>query len=426
MNKRMIAQGVCLEEKPNSNRNELIVGSSGSGKTGSYLASYLQCAEDESIIVADTKMNLYRKFKPYLESKGYRVFNLNLVEPDKGCGYDPLDYVRYTEKYGKRAYNQKDIITLSQVLCPLSHYDREPFWTQQAQMVISILICYVLEEMEGKDKNMTSVLDVFRALCRAAESGEDYFLSDYVAKHPDSFGARRYEMISSGFAADKTWACIKLYVTNALQVFEFDAAREMLTKKSGFSLKDLGEKKTVLFLNISDSDRSLDPIANIFYTQALNVLLTQADKQPNSKLKVPVRIILDDFASNAYIPDFDKIISVVRSRDISVSCIVQALSQLYSYYNTARANTIVNNCSVFYYLGGQDMDTVRYISMRANIALETVMALPCDKAILFQSGEKPMKVTKIVPYSMMKDLEIETIPTIEDDSPDRERNDPLN
>lgn len=404
MKRRLIAQNVYLDENRNNcsgNRNELVIGSSGCGKTGSFVIPYI-LSTDESFVVADTKMNLYKNYKADLESRGYKVYNLNLSQPDMGCGYDPLDYVRYEIKNGRRVYSQKDIITLSQVICPLQQKDNEPFWTQQAQMLISILIAYTLDEFKGADRNLSSIVDLFRYLCSCYENDKNgvQFMDDYCIKHPDSFGAKRYQMISSCFNADKTWSCIKFFVANALQVFEFDAAIKMLTKKDRFDIGELGRHRTALFLNISDTDRSLDTLASIFYTQALNVLCTQADRNKNSRLKVPCKLILDDFASNAYISDFDKMLSVVRSRDISISTVVQSLSQLYAYYGNAKASTIIDNSDLLYYMGGQDLDTAEFISRRANIPLENVLSLECDKGVLFRRGEMPLKVTKIAPYSM--------------------------
>lgn len=398
--KRLIAENVFLTEKANTNKNELVIGSSGCGKSGGFVAPYIMSAE-ESFVVADTKMNLYRKFKGYLEKRGYKVYNLNLVEPDNGCGYDPLDYVRYETKNGKRVYDQKDIITLASQICPIVPTEREPFWTQQAQFLISVLISYVLDEFDGADKNLASIVDVFRYMCLSMENNSVPFMDDYCIKRPNSFGAKRYQMISSSFNADRTWASIKFIAANALQIFEFDAARKMLTRKKRFDIRKLGKEKTALFLNISDTDRSLDMLAGIFYSQALNVLCTQADRNLTSKLDVPVKLCLDDFASNAFISDFEKMMSVVRSRGISISCIVQSLSQLNAYYGEARASTIIDNADLLYYMGCQDLYSANFISHRANMPLENVLALKSNEGILFRRGEKPLKVNKIPPYSMM-------------------------
>ena len=399
--KRLIAENVFLTEKANTNKNELVIGSSGCGKSGGYVVPLILSAE-ESFVVADTKKSLYSKFKRYLEKRGYKVYNLNLVEPSLGCGWDPLDYIRYkTDKKGRKVFDQKDIITLASQICPVLPTDREPFWTQQAQFLISILISYVLDEFNGADKNLSSILDVFRYMADCMEDNAVPFMDDYCIKRPNSFAAKRYQMISSSFNADRTWSSIKFITANALQIFEFDSAKKMLTRKKRFDIRMLGKEKTALFLNISDTDRSLDMLAGIFYSQALNVLCEEADRNPTSKLDVPVKLCLDDFASNAFISDFEKMMSVVRSRDISISCIVQSLSQLNTYYGEARASTIIDNADLLYYMGCQDLLSANFISARANMPLENVLALKNNEGILFRRGEKPLKVNKIPPYSMM-------------------------
>ncbi len=155
----------------------------------------------------------------------------------------------------------------------------------------------------------------------------------------------------------------------------------------------------VLFLNTSDTDRAFDRIVNVFHTQALHLLCTLADSNEDGKLEVPVRLILDDFASGARIPDFDKLISVIRSRDISVSVILQSLTQLETMYISAAATTIINNCDHLLYLGSQDINTAAYVGYRLGKLPETVLALPRDKAVLITGGEKAKIVKKITPYS---------------------------
>ena len=141
--------------------------------------------------------------------------------------------------------------------------------------------------------------------------------------------------------------------------------------------------------------RSVDRLVNLFYTQALQELCNAADQDyPEHRLPVPVRFILDDFAANASIPDFDKMISVIRSREISVSIILQSLSQLNSMYGTDRANTILNNCDHCLYLGGQDVDTAKYISFKANKSVTNILEMPLGNAWLFERGQKPAQVEK--------------------------------
>ena len=138
---------------------------------------------------------------------------------------------------------------------------------------------------------------------------------------------------------------------------------------------------------------------NLFYVQALQTLCQDADHMPAGRLKVPVRFILDDFASNARIEDFDKIISVIRSRNISVSVILQNLTQLNSLYSDAIAATILNNCDHILYLGGQDIETANYVGTRANKAMESVLLMPPNKAYLLEKGKRGELVDKIRPYA---------------------------
>ena len=157
----------------------------------------------------------------------------------------------------------------------------------------------------------------------------------------------------------------------------------------------LGQEKTAVFLTISDTDRSMDGLVNPFYTQALQALCASADRDyPDHRLPVPVRLILDDFATNACIPDFDKIISVIRSREISVSIILQSISQLDSVYGHSASMTIINNCDNCLYLGGQDVETARYIAAKANKTADTILNMPLDQAYLFTRGQKGRLVRK--------------------------------
>lgn len=195
---------------------------------------------------------------------------------------------------------------------------------------------------------------------------------------------------------EKMYASVQGILAEKLSPFSFSGVLAMMNHPQKISLSRIGERKTAVFLHISDTDRSMDRLATLFYTQALHVLCRSADKRKNNRLKVPVRLILDDFAAGAdsCIPDFDKIISVIRSREISVSVILQSLSQLEASYGHNKAMTIVNNCDHLLYLGGQDVETARYIATKANKSVNTVLNMPLDDAWLFTRGEAPRQVQK--------------------------------
>jgi len=154
-----------------------------------------------------------------------------------------------------------------------------------------------------------------------------------------------------------------------------------------------------VFLNTSDTDRSSDKLVSLFFTQALHALCNHADNSPGNRLKIPVRFMLDDFASGTHIPDFDKIVSVIRSREISTSIILQSISQLEALYGHAKAKTILNNCDNLLYLGGQDVETAHYIGMKANKSATSILTMPLDDAWLFSRGQEPRQVQKFVPLS---------------------------
>ena len=183
-----------------------------------------------------------------------------------------------------------------------------------------------------------------------------------------------------------------------LDPLTFDGAMAMYSKERRIRFRNIAQEKTAVFLTVSDTDRSADRIVSLFYAQALQELCDYADKEGvNGTLPVPVRMYLDDFATNCEIADFDNIISVIRSRGISVSVILQSLTQLEGIYGAARACTIVNGCDHILYLGGQDEKTVGYVSRRAGKTTETIMNMPIGKGYLFCRGHAQKLIT---PYSL--------------------------
>lgn len=185
----------------------------------------------------------------------------------------------------------------------------------------------------------------------------------------------------------------------ALAPLDFPAVRRMMGKRKHLRFADLGHAPTVLFLQMSDTDRSRDALISLFYTQALQELCEEADRQEGSALPVPVRLLLDDFATNVCISDFDKVISVIRSRGISVSLMLQSLSQLDTLYTEPQAATILNNCDHILYLGGHDAKSVEYVAQRCGKSAVDVFTMPRGKAILLESGRMGFEVDKPQPYT---------------------------
>lgn len=392
-NARILAEGVRQSNDTRLtglNNNDLIIGPTGAGKTRGYVIPNLIHNLNESFIVADTKGNLHDKYGAYLRSQGYDVQIVDFVDcMHSPTGYDPLRFVG-RDKWTCKALEQ-DILRLSCALCPVSTDRDDPYWDQAAQMTLSSLIALTLERFCEEDQNMKTVCYL---ATRLGSDWLDELFQQLSVADPDSFAVREHRLSVINKNADKMIASVMGILVNALHPLSFDGATHLFTASRQVDFAALGRKKTALFLTVSDNDRSLDRLVNLFYTQALQELAREADKSPESALPVPVRLILDDFASNTVIPHFDKIITTIRSRGIAVSLIVQDLSQLSALYGDRIGPIIANNCDTWLYLGGQDVDTATKLSKKLSKTVDSVLALGLDEAFLFRRGSQPQRVRK--------------------------------
>lgn len=388
---RILAEGQTISNDTwatGLNNNDVIVGPSGSGKTRGYVKPNL-LQLDGSLIIADTKGAIQEEVGPVLERHGYQVVEINLADPlTSPCGYNPLSYTRFDERRG--CYSEQDILTVSAALVPIED-PQQPFWEQAAKMFLETMIGYVLECLPVEEHSLCSVVRLFG---EAGNGNLDRLMKELCQITPDSFAATRYKMSQTGRAADKMYSSIMGILAEKLSPLAFDGARHLFLNPKQIDICQLAQRKTAVFLNISDTDSSNYRLANLFYTQALHTLCATADKSPGHRLPVPVRFILDDFASNTHIPDFDRIISIIRSREISVSIIIQSLSQLEALYGQSRAATIINNCDNMLYLGGQDVETASFIARKANKTPSSILCMPLNAAWLFTRGDSPKEVKK--------------------------------
>lgn len=370
------------------NNNDVIIGPSGAGKTRGYvIPNILQ--KNESMLVTDTKGNIYKQVGREMERSGYQVYNIDFTSDSVTCGYNPFDYIRYDKKKG--TYSQQDMKTIAAVLVPIEN-QKDPFWDHAARTYLESLIAYVLECLPREEHNLISVLELFRLMNTWHFAR---LFRELAEQNPDSYALSLYRMYERNVQAEKMHESIRGILGEKLSTFALSHVQALFCCKKRLDFREMGRRKTLVFLTVSDTDRAMDRLANLFYTQALHELCLSADKDyPDCRLAVPVRLILDDFAANAYIPDFDKITSVIRSREISVSIILQSLSQLESLYDPPRAKTILNNCDHCLYLGGQDADTAYYIGVKANKTTSTVLNMPLDEAWLFERGREPRQVRK--------------------------------
>lgn len=387
---RILAEGVSVSNntwETGLANNDLIIGPTGSGKTRSYVLPNLLDTQ-ESFIVTDTKGSLCKQAGPLLERKGFQVIELDFSDLlHSPWGYNPFHFIRWDEERG--CYHEQDILTVSAALVPVDD-PRQPFWELIARNMMEALVAYTLECLPPEEHNMISVNRLFD------ESGSRVLgdlMKELYVLNPDSFAASRWRRFQTCQKADKMYGSILGILSQKLSIFGFSGAEKMFMNPRQMDFAEVSRRKTAVFVKVSDCDFSLAPLTSLFYTQALQTLAAEADSRPDNRLKIPVRLYLDDFA-NLNIPDFDKTISVIRSREISVSVVLQSVTQLESGYGHAKAMTIIDNCDHLLYLGGQSLETARFIGSKANKPEWGILNMPLGEAWLFERGSTPRAVRK--------------------------------
>lgn len=384
--------------KSGFNNNDLIIGGSGTGKTGGYVIPNL-VNPSGNMIVSDTKGRLYKETKSVLERQGYRVMKIDFIHPEESMGYNPLLSIR---KSGDE-YNEIDIMTVVSKILPLDNKSGrdDRFWIESARSLVAFLIAFTLEAFEKEDQNMVTVAQILKDM--GNPNGVD-IINKWMAMNPDSYVHDLYKMSIICTQADRTWACILKFAVGGVENFLYKELQGIFKDDENvFNVKKFLSKKSVLFINNSDTNRYADKIVSLLYSQLINDIFEEADKKEDGRLEIPVRFIIDDFASNVYIEDFDKLISVTRSRNLSLSILVQNLSQLSAMYGEDKANAIIVNCDHILYLGGQDIKTAGYVGLRAGLIEDKVLSMPFDKVYLIKRGQKAVLLDKIEPYKAIKE-----------------------
>ena len=375
--------------KTKLNNNVLVVGTSGSGKTRSIVTPNLLQGVG-SYIVSDPKGNLYRKYKDILESMGYEVKKLDFTEPIHSAHYNFFRYIRCTQDIVKVAH-----MLIYQYKNEGGHMD--PFWDQASQLLVQSVIAYLWEAWGDKEQNLHRVLQLI-GLCQAngdlseETSTLDRLMEKHGEKNPDSYAVNMYSKFR--VAANRTRRSILITVNARLGLFDTPELNEM-TAADDIDIASIGLKKTALFVVVSDTDRSLDGLVNIFFTQAMNELCRYADKRcEHNTLPIPVRFILDDFATNCKIEDFPRMIASIRSRGISTMLMIQAESQLTEGYGYD-GRTIIGNCDSYVYMGGNDIETAKAVAERCDMPLKKILNMPVGTNWIFRRGQAPVNAKNL-------------------------------
>ncbi len=338
------------------NKNILVIGGSGSGKTRFFCKPSLLQAHS-SYVCTDPKGTLLPEIGTFLERKKYRIKCLNLINFRKSMKYNPLAYIR----------SEKDILKLVNALIMNTKGEgeksSEDFWVKAERLYYSALIGYIWYEATEEEKNFLTLLDLINA-SEAREDDETYqspvdlLFSQLEEREPDHFAVKQYRKFK--MAAGKTLKSILISCGARLAPFDIKELRDLM-EYDELELDTLGDQKTALFVILSDTDSTFNFVAALMYSQLFNLLCDKADDFYGGRLPVHVRLILDEFANIGQIPNFDKLIATIRSREISASIILQSQSQLKTIYKDA-ADTIVGNCDSTLFLGGKEKSTLKEIS----------------------------------------------------------------
>ena len=338
------------------NKNILVIGGSGSGKTRFFCKPSLLQAHS-SYVCTDPKGTLLPEIGSFLERKKYRIKCLNLINFKKSMRYNPLAYIR----------SEKDILKLVNALIMNTKGEgeksSEDFWIKAERLYYCALIGYIWYEAPEEERNFITLLDLINA-SEAREDDEEFqspvdiLFQQLEEKDPEHFAVKQYKKFK--MAAGKTLKSILISCGARLSPFDIKELRDLM-ETDELELDTLGDRKTALFVIISDTDSTFNFVAALMYSQLFNLLCDKADDFYGGRLPVHVRLILDEFANIGQIPNFDKLIATIRSREISASIILQSQSQLKTIYKDA-ADTIAGNCDSTLFLGGKEKSTLKEIS----------------------------------------------------------------
>ena len=353
---RLTMNGRSANPKYARNKNVLVIGGSGSGKTRFYVKPNLMQMHS-SYCVTDPKGTIVIECGKMLEDNGYEIKILNTINFKKSMKYNPFAYLR----------SEKDILKLVQTIIANTKGEGEKagedFWVKAEKLYYTALIGYIFYEAPREEKNFATLLDMIDA-SEVREDDETYMnpidrlFEALEKKEPTHFAVKQYKKYK--LAAGKTAKSILISCGARLAPFDIKELRDLMSEDE-LELDTLGDRKSALFVIISDTDDTFNFVVSIMYSQLFNLLCDKADDGYGGRLPVHVRCLLDEFANIGLIPKFEKLIATIRSREISASIILQSQSQLKAIYKD-NADTIVGNCDSTLFLGGKEKTTLKELS----------------------------------------------------------------
>ena len=358
-NNKILTNEVCMGLNAKAhmrNLNTLVAGGSGAGKTFFFAKpNIMQC--NCSFVVTDPKGEIVRDTGAMLKANGYEVIVVDLINMERSHCYNPFKYLMSDNDV------QRLVTNLFKSTTPKGSQSNDPFWDTAAQMLLLALIFYLVYEAPEDEQNFAMVMEMLRAADIDEEAGNfdsplDMLFDDLESDNPNHIALKYYRSYHSGSA--KTLKSIQVTLAARLEKFNLDSLASM-TSYDELNLQTLGERKVALFAVIPDNDTSFNFLISILYTQLFQQLFYAADSIYKGALPMPVHFCMDEFANISLPDDFDKILSVMRSRGVSVSIIIQNMAQLKALFEK-QWESIVGNCDEFLYLGGNEQSTHKYVS----------------------------------------------------------------
>ncbi len=356
---KILTQNVAISfmvRRHRRNLNILVIGGSGAGKTRFFALPNILNGNC-SFIILDPKGEILRTVGHVLESMGYEIKVLDLLHMERSHCYNPFDYLRNVDDI------QRLVSNIFASSTPKGAQSQDPFWDNAASILLKAVICLLWFEAPKEEQNFDMVLEVLRSAQvkeedESFQSPMDLLFEKVRDRDPGHIAVKFYDDFKQ--AAGKTMKSILITLLSKLEKFNIPSLAQ-LTMTDEMDLRSIGKRKTAVFAIIPDNDTSFNFLVSILYTQLFQMLFEEADLSPNGRLPVHVHFVMDEFANVALPSDFDKLLATMRSREISVSIILQNLAQLKALYEK-EWESIVGNCDEFLYLGGNEQSTHEYVS----------------------------------------------------------------
>lgn len=387
----ILAKGVSrsLDDRmTHQNNNVLVVGASGCGKSTSYVEPNIIKAVG-NYVISDPKGTLYRKYAEYFKKKDYNVMKIDFQNPENSVHWNPLTEVSSTQDITEIANSlvYDENVRQNQAI--------DPYWDRMALIFICAIIAY-MKETGYKPFNFKGILQLVRegernvmnAQRRSSAKTSELSIrfQKLHEKNSESWAYEQFRNVDQ--APDKTYDTIRSVLASKFASYSTEEIEEMMSCND-FDFIDIAQHKTAVFVIQSDCDRSMDGLVNLFFSQIISAFIRYADTCDNGRLPIPVRFFLDDYGATTNIYNLDAIISTIRSRNISVSIILQSESQLMRG-RAGADTTIISNCDTYIYMGSNDVETAKSVSIRCNKPLEKILYMPVGNCWIFIRGKKPI------------------------------------